>query len=188
MRLSMGLDMDCGKMQCFLDFWEWRCMERGGRVRSSGWKGTARFLLRLAELLSASSGCDTQPDKLAARKPALIGRLRGDGPETLVNTGLADRQAGNARKQWAGGQGIRRWPFYAGFRAGVVADIVVGLRPPAAAIQPAMRSSRAVGSRARSLVMFVAPAASRNKYFRKYPKNFYCLNFVFNMRCLYSNF
>ena len=66
-------------------------MERGGRVRSSGWKGTARFLLRLAELLSASSGCDTQPDKLAARKPALIGRLRVGCPETRVNSGLAGR-------------------------------------------------------------------------------------------------
>ena len=42
--------------------------------------------------------------------------------------------AGNARKQWASGQALRRSPFYAGFRAGVVGDVagVVGLRLPVA--------------------------------------------------------
>jgi len=51
--------------------------------------------------------------------------LRVGRPETRVNSGLAGRQAGNARKHWAGGQGLRRCPFYAGFRAGVVAGVVV---------------------------------------------------------------
>ena len=59
------------------------------------------------------------------RKPASIGRLRAGRPETRVNSGLAGRQAGNARKHWAGGQGLRRWQFYSGFRAGVVAGVVV---------------------------------------------------------------
>ena len=72
---------------------------------------------------------DVISDELAARKPASIGCLRAGGPETHVNTGLEDRQAGNARKQWAGGQPLRRSPFYAGFRAGVAADAVAGLRP-----------------------------------------------------------
>jgi len=57
-----------------------------------------------------------------------IGRLRAGRLETHVNTGLEDRQAGNPRKQWAGGQGLWKRPFYAGFRAGVAADAVAGLR------------------------------------------------------------
>ena len=69
------------------------------------------------------------------RKPAWNGRFSQRWLETRVNTGLAGRQAGNARKQWAGGQGLRKRPFYAGFGAGVVTDIVVELRPPAVTIQ-----------------------------------------------------
>ena len=61
------------------------------------------------------------------RQPASTGRLRAGRPETRVNSGLAGRQAGNARKQWAVGQGIRKRPFYAGFRAGVVAIVIVDL-------------------------------------------------------------
>jgi len=53
--------------------------------------------------------------------------LRAGRPETLVNTGLAGRQVGNARKQWASGQPIRRCPFYAGFGAGVVAEFKTGV-------------------------------------------------------------
>ena len=110
-------------MQRFLDFWEWRCMERGSDalvVRDRlATKSATCFLLWLVELLSASFRC-TRLSKSAGRKPASIGRLRAGYPETRVNTGLAGRQAGNARKQWAGGQGIRRWPFYAGFGAGGV--------------------------------------------------------------------
>ena len=150
-------------------------------------KSAICFLLWLVELLSVSFRC-ARLSKSAGRKPASIGRLRAGRPETRVNSGLADRQAGNARKQWAGGQPLRRCPFYAGFRVGVVTDIVVGLRPPAVTIQPAMRSSRAVSSYAPTFAMPVAPAAPRNKYFRKYPKNFYCLNSVFDMCRLYSDF
>ena len=101
-------------------------MERGSDalvVRSRlAAKSAICFLLWLAELLSASFRC-ARLSKSAACKPASIGRLRGGRPETRVNSGLADRQAGNARKQWAGGQGLRRCPFYAGFRAGVVAGL-----------------------------------------------------------------
>ena len=62
---------------------------------------------------------------VVGRKPASIGRLQAVGPETPVNSGLAGRQAGNPRKQWAGGQGLRKRPFYAGFRAGVLIGVVV---------------------------------------------------------------
>ena len=62
----------------------------------------ACFLLWLAELLSALFRC-ARLSKSAGRKPASIGRLRAGRPETRVNSGLADRQPGNARKHWAGG-------------------------------------------------------------------------------------
>ena len=68
-------------------------------------------------------------DWLTGRNPASIGCLRAGSLETHVNTGLEDRQAGNPRKQWAGGRGLWKRPFYAGFRAGVAADAVAGLRP-----------------------------------------------------------
>ena len=84
--------------------------------RSSATKGTARFLLRLADLLSASFRCDARLSKSTGRKPASIGRLREGKPETLVNTGLAGRCSGNARKQWASGQaGLLRCGFCYGF-------------------------------------------------------------------------
>ena len=41
--------------------------------------------------------CGIRPAKLAGCKPASIGRLRASRPETRVNSGLEDRQAGNAR-------------------------------------------------------------------------------------------
>ena len=51
-----------GKMQCFLNFWEWRCMERRsdalvvrGRLAA---KSAICFLLCFAELLSAYFGRD----------------------------------------------------------------------------------------------------------------------------------
>lgn len=44
-------------------------------------------------------------DWLTGRNPASIGRLRTGSPETHVNTGLEDRHSGDARKQWASGQG-----------------------------------------------------------------------------------
>ena len=47
--------------------------------------------------------------------------------EPRVNRALAGRQAGNPRKQWAGRQDLWKSPFYAGFRAGVSAIVVVGL-------------------------------------------------------------
>ena len=61
--------------------------------------------------------------KLAGRQPASIGRLRAGRPETRVNSGLADRLPGTPRKHWAGGQVLRRRPFYAGFGAGVMAGL-----------------------------------------------------------------
>ena len=76
----------------------------------------ACFLLWLAELLSALFRC-ARLSKSAGCKPASIGRLRVGCPETRVNSGLADKSVGNARKQWAGGQPLRKCPFYAGFRA-----------------------------------------------------------------------
>ena len=68
-----------------------------------------------------------RPAELAARKPASIGRLRAGRPGTRVNSGLAARQAGKACKYWASGQPFRRGPFYAGFGADVVEDIVMVL-------------------------------------------------------------
>ena len=105
----------------------WKKATARGRLAGNG---ATCFLLRLVELLPACSGCDAGLSglvKSAARKPASIGRLRVDRPETRVNSGLADRQPGNARKHWASGQPLRKSPFYAGFRVGVVADIVAGL-------------------------------------------------------------
>ena len=73
----------------------------------------------------------------------------GSRPEVLVNRAFAGRQAGNPRKHWASGQGLRRCPFYVGFRVGVMTGVMVGalvsLRPPATAIQPAMFSPRTTG-------------------------------------------
>ena len=66
-----------------------------------------------------------QPGRLLLQSLS-IGHLRAGRPEARVNSGLADRQAGNPRKHWAGGQPLRKHPFYAGFGAGVVADIVEG--------------------------------------------------------------
>ena len=84
-------------------------------------KGTAYFLLRLADLLSASFGCNARLSKSAGRKPASIGRLRIGCLETRVEWAFQPRVAGNARKQWAGEQALRRSPFYAGFGADTVA-------------------------------------------------------------------
>ena len=87
--------------------------------RAAGWlagKGTTRFLLRLAELLSACSGCDAWLSKSVGRKPASIRRLRAGKPESRVNTGLAGRCSGNARKHWASGKaGLLRCGFCYGF-------------------------------------------------------------------------
>ena len=69
-------------------------------------------------LLPACPGCDARLSKSIGRKPTSIGRLRAGRPEIRVNTGLADRPSGNARKHWAGGQPLRKCPFYAGFRVG----------------------------------------------------------------------
>ena len=155
-------------MQRFLNFWgvalygkRQRCA--GGTRPADLWfaaiatamRHTTRFLLWLAELLSAPFRC-ARLSKSSGRKPASIGRLRVGCPETRVNSGLADKSAGNARKQWACGQPLRKCPFYAGFRAALwrgygrccrrsVVGAVVGLRPPAVVIQPAMRPSCAAG-------------------------------------------
>ena len=64
-------------------------------------------------LLPACPGCDARLSKSIGRKPPSIGHLRAGRPETRVNSGLADRQAGNPRKHWAGGQPLRKRPFYA---------------------------------------------------------------------------
>ena len=166
MRLSMGWNRKCGKMQRLLNFWGvalYGKRQRGaGGARPAGlWfaaaatRRAARFLLWLAELLSAPFRC-ARLSKSAGRKPASIGCLRAGSLETRVNSGLADRSAGNTRKCWAGGQPLRKCPFYAGFRAALwrgygrccrrsVVGAVVGLRPPAVVIQPAMRPSCAAG-------------------------------------------
>ena len=52
---------------------------------------------------------------------------------TPVNTGLADRLPGNPRKHWAGGQPLRKRPFYAGFGAGRQRQYRAGASLPAAA-------------------------------------------------------
>ena len=96
-----------------------------------------------------------QPGRLLLRSLS-IGRLQAGRPEAPVNIGLADRQAGNPRKHWAGGQPLRKHPFYAGFGAGVVADIVGGLRQ-LAVIQLAMLLSCAAGSATQGTV--AAPTA-----------------------------
>ena len=72
-------------------------------------------------LLSASFGCNARLSKSAGRKPASIGRLRVGCPETRVEWAFQPGVAGNARKQWASGQALRRSSFYAGFRADTVA-------------------------------------------------------------------
>ena len=76
---------------------------------------------RVAELLSACSGCDARLSKSTGRKPASIGRLRIGCPETRVEWAFQPRASGNPRKQWAGGKALRRSPFYAGFGADTVA-------------------------------------------------------------------
>ena len=48
-----------------------------------------------------------------------------------------------------------------GVRGRRYGGVVAGFRPPAAAIQPAMRPSRAVGSYAPNFAMPVAPAAPK---------------------------
>ena len=53
-------------------------------------------------------------------QPLSIGHLPAGKPEVPVNTGLADRPAGNPRKHWAGWQPLRKRPFYAGCGAGGV--------------------------------------------------------------------
>ena len=85
------------------------------------------FLLWLAELLSAPFRCNAWLSKSAGLKPASIGRLRAGRLETRVEWAFQPWVAGNARKYWASGQAPRRCPFYAGFGAGVVAIVVVGL-------------------------------------------------------------
>ena len=81
MRLSMGLDMDCGKMQC-----------RADDARAAGWEGHYSFFCSsTADLLPAHSGCNARLSKSTGRQPASIGRLRAGRPETRVNSGLAGR-------------------------------------------------------------------------------------------------
>ena len=89
----MGLDMDCGKMQCRADY-----------ARATGREGMACFLLCFAELLSAPFRCNAWLSKSASLKPASIGRLRAGRPETPVNTGLAGSLSGNARFTRGSGQ------------------------------------------------------------------------------------
>ena len=112
-----------------------------GDARAAGWEGHYSFFCSsTADLLPVHSGCNARLSKSAGRKPTSIGRLRVGRPETRVNSGLAGRQAGNARKQWAGGQGLRRCPFYEVFRVGVAERLLCrdgGLRLPAE-IQPTM--------------------------------------------------
>lgn len=61
------------------------------------------------------------------RKPAWNGRFSQGWLETLVNRAFSGRQAGNPRKYWASGEVGWKCPFYAGFRGGVVTDIVAGV-------------------------------------------------------------
>ena len=119
----MGFNANCGKMQC-----------RAGDARAAGWEGHYSFFCSsTADLLPVHSGCNARLSKSAGRKPASIGRLRVGRPETLVNRAFTGRQAGNARKHWAGGQPLRKCPFYAGFRAGRQRQYRAGSRLPAAA-------------------------------------------------------
>ena len=124
-------------MQRLLNFWGvalYGKRQRGaGGARPAGlWfaaaatRRAARFLLWLAELLSAPFRC-ARLSKSAGRKPASIGCLRAGSLETRVEWVFQPWVTGNARKQWAGGQSLRKCPFYAGFGAGVVAIVVVGL-------------------------------------------------------------
>ena len=143
----------CGKMQC-----------RAGDARATVWEGHYSFFYSsTADLLPAHSGCNARLSKSAGRKPASIGRLRAGEPETRVNSGLAGRQAGNARKHWASGQCLRRCPFFAGFTAGVVADVVAGvwwIYGCRWRVQPVMLPSRAAGWRGSALLVFYCGLSS----------------------------
>ena len=59
----------------------------------------------------------------AGPDPASFGRFSRFASKTLVSRAFAGRQAGNARKHWASGQPLRKCPFYAWFRAGVIAGL-----------------------------------------------------------------
>ena len=54
---------------------------------------------------------------------AQFGHFPASRPKTRIDTGLADRHAGNPHKHWAGKQPLRRCPFYAGCEVGVVAGL-----------------------------------------------------------------
>ena len=105
----------------------WLILKPGYRTDLSGTSNAPRVDAREEGGLSACSERSSENRPRAetgakrgmnvGRKPASIGRLQAVGPETRVNSGLAGRQAGNARKHWAGGLGFRKRPFYSGFRA-----------------------------------------------------------------------
>ena len=78
--------------------------------------------LLLSPVANCSSVCDSTAKAFLCRQI----RTFASRPETRVNSGISGRYAENPRKHWAGGQPIRKRPFYAGFRAGVVAVLWPG--------------------------------------------------------------
>ncbi len=98
---------------------------RADDARAAGWEGHYSFFCSsTADLLPAHSGCNARLSKSIDRKPTSTGRLRVGYPETRVEWAFQPGVAGNARKHWAGRQGLRKCPFYAGFGAGTVAGVV----------------------------------------------------------------
>ena len=65
--------------------------------------------------------CQSGVCRHAGRKCSQTVGLQAGKSGTPVNTGLTDRHARNPRKHWAGGQPLRKRPFYAGCGAGGVA-------------------------------------------------------------------
>ena len=78
--------------------------------------------LLLSPVANCSSVCDSTAKAFLCRQI----RTFASRPETRVNSGISGRYAENPRKHRAGGQPIRKRPFYAGFRAGVVAVLWSG--------------------------------------------------------------
>ena len=67
--------------------------------------------------------------RTTGHKPTSFGRFRPGSAGARVNRAFAGRPAGNPLKYWSGGQGGRKRPFHAGFRACLPAMLFPPFRP-----------------------------------------------------------